>query len=62
MSSNRKRRYAQRLENQRSAQQQVAIMESWNASVLRMVHLLMLYPKYDSQKLLTYQSKGTNEQ
>lgn len=54
MSSARKRRYEQRLQNQRNREQQVAMMRSWNASLTRVVHRAMLLPWYNPQLLLTY--------
>lgn len=57
MSSSRKRRYENRLTNQRTREQQVQLMQSWNDSLMKTVYLIMIYPKYDTKCLLTYQPK-----
>jgi hypothetical protein len=58
MSSSRKRRYAQRQQNQHDRERQCDLADSWLASVRRVVHLALVLPRYDAQKLLAHEAKG----
>lgn len=59
MSSARKRRYINRLTNQRTREQQLQMMLSWNANIDKIIAQIMIYPKYNPQLLLTH-TKETN--
>lgn len=60
MSSDRKRRWAAKNYNTKYKEHQITLHREYSEYILRVIHMCMLVPQYDMQKLLTYQQDQRN--